>query len=374
MIDKIKAVFEQGHPMSLATKAGVRNITLEAGKVIDPLGEISSYVVEPDYNGRITIRFYNDNQAKGYLQYKRDGNWTGNNRSSWLEMRPIDATIWMNLKDFVPEKKQVINPHVEPVRDKVNYFEHEVNYDWEPTSEEAVVLLIHHTNSKYETLLPLIQGGRDLIVEVDDLAISGKAAVIQRVKELAPNAHIVEHKVQFGLGYLIVNCHRNVFSKYKRALILTDDLTVSEGSVDLAFNLLGNNSQDVAQIYGPSVDLEEVNSAKAYEYTVESGPLAAYCMSSEAAEKIASDIKEFAETFLQSKYESRSHHSIRKWLKDKFNILGQDVPTGILDVIGFVLKAKGVVRYATVLPRAVKTGVPYSTKSDAKRKKFTLGD
>jgi len=374
MIEKIRELFDAGHPMTFASKLGVRNITIQGGAIDDPLGEVSAYILEKSYDGRITLRFYHNSQSRGYVQYRQNHTWAGNNRSVWSELRPLDLSIWTNLKDYVPEKKVVVNPHVEPVRDRVDFSDQFTEYDWEPSIDEAVVLLVHRTNSNYESILPLLVGRRDLIVEVDDLPIAGKAAVVKRIKELAPNAHVVEHKIHFGLGYLIVNCHKNVFAKYNKAMILTDELIVSEGAVDLAFNLLENNSQNVIQVFGSSIAEEELDQTKAFEYNQTAGPMAAYCLCQETAQKISEKLDYFATTFLQNKYESRSHQSIRGWLKTVCGVMKPDAPTGILDVVSALFESSEIVRFSPTLPRAVKSGKPYSNKSDSRRKKFTLGE
>jgi hypothetical protein len=376
MIEKIRELFENGHPMRLASKAGVRQIQLQDGSIVDPLGEMTAYILEPSYDGKTTLRLYSGNTSMGYVQHKKEGAWSGNNRSTWLEMNPIDRSVWLDLRNYSPTKKDnVVNPHIEPIRDVANYKDHKVVYDWEPASEDAVVLLVYHTNSRYEEILPLLAAeGRDLIVEIDSLPIAGKAAVVKRVKELAPAAHVVEHDVQFGLGYLVVNAHKNVFEKYKRAAFFTDELSIAPGAADLGFNMLtqiGNNSQCVVSLLGPAIDSEDIPQGSEFSYTTQRYNLGGYFLDSETNEVVTAGLKYYAETFLQSKYESRPHHSIRKWLKDQVGVYQPEAPTGVKDVILHLLTLSNLPVYRPVNPRAVTSGQPYTNKGDSKRKKFT---
>jgi hypothetical protein len=363
MLDKIKSVLENGQEMRMASKAGVRTIVFSGQTIADPLNEVASYVVENSFSGRITMRLFSD-KPMGYVQHKKNGIWEGNNKSYPMEMTPIDPTVWANLKNYQPPKKVVEKPYVEKVAAQVEFDMYEKPYDWEPSNPEAVVVLVHHSNSKILEMKEALShlGNRDLIIEVDGLPNVGRVELVKQIKEAYPTANVVEHGVQFGLGRLAINAHNNCL-KYLRTLYLTDDLNLAPGIIPLAFNLHSVVDSTVAM--GGSQSGGDIDS---YVYGKTTLPLTAHVMSSKQWLSIKKDMEEYKKTFLITKYESRPQHSIRKWVKEKYKQLGPETPTGVFAVMSFALGET----YAFDLPRATTIGQPHSDKSDLKRKKFTL--
>lgn len=363
MLDKIKSVLENGQEMRMASKAGVRTVVFSGQTIVDPLNEVSSYVVEPSYSGRITMRLYKD-APMGYVQHKRNGIWEGNNRSYPMEMTPIDSSVWVNLKNYQPPKKVVEKPYVEKVAAQVEFDMYEKPYNWTPENPEAVVVLVHHSNSKILEMKDALShlGDRDLVIEVDGLPNVGRVELLKQIKETYPTAKVVDHQIQFGLGRLAINAHNNCL-KYTRVLYLTDDLNLAPGIIPLAFNL--HSVVDTPVSLGGRQSGGNIDS---YVYGKTTMPLMAHVMSDRQWLAIQKDMEEYKKTFLITKYESRPQHSIRKWIKEKYKQLGPETPTGVFAVMSFALGET----YALDLPRATTINTPYSDKSDLKRKKFTL--
>lgn len=357
MIDKIRQLLSSGVKMRYASKSGVRTITIEGGSVQDPNAEINSYVLDKSYDGKIVIRFYLDGEAQGYLFYRQEGVWRGNNRSVWVEMTPDDPTVWH--KEYVPPvKSTVVAPIKEPLVNPKEFNSYESVYEFEATTDEAVVVLVPDLNSKLLANLAALGDDRDIIVEVDGELPTDVNALVAKIKQSLPNAHLIHHKVRFGLGRLVVNAHNNVFKKYRKAFFMVDGINLTERAVDLAFRFSDNSTAFAHTIFNPTVVEGEP-----YDYTV--GALQnAYVMTAEAWDGVKEHLTKYKELFLVTKYESRPHHSITKWLKES-GVSSQDS-----DVFSVMAAFADKPTLALVCPRATKVGSPISYASDSRRKTF----
>lgn len=355
MIEKIQRVLDNNCQMRYASKVGVRTLQFTDGKVLDPNGEVASYTVEKSYDGKILLRFFNDGPA-GYLHYKRDGIWQGNNRSVWTELTPTDPTVWA--ADYEPQKKQIVQPIKEHLRDLKEFDSYESEYDFEATTEEAIVVLVASMNTKVLENIQYYQQERDLIIEVDGLPTIGRVELLKRIEEAAPQAHIVKHGTQFGLGRLIINAHENALKKYKRVFFMVDDGLVAPNAVNLAFNLHTASAGFAASVYGISNE-----DGEPYEY--KTGKVVnGYVISSEDWQAVREPLMEYKELFLTTKYESRPHHSILQWLKTK------GIYSDSSDVLSVMTDFAGKPSYTLVVPRITRLGEPFSHTMDNRRKTF----
>jgi hypothetical protein len=354
VIDKIRLILENGCKMKYASKAGVREIDFKDGTVTDPMSEVTSYSVELSFDGKVLMRLFNSGPA-GYLHYKRDGVWQGNNRSVWTEMTPCDPTIWA--KEYQPPQKKVVMPIKEHIKDIKEFDSYESAYDFEATTEEAVVVLVTTMNTKILDNLVAYQTGRDLIVEIDGEFPPAVNELVARIKEV-PNVHLVQHKVRFGLGRLTINAHNNVLVKYKRAFFIADDAEVASNAINLAFNLHTATEGFAASVYGMAANEDDLFSYKPGE--VVNG----YVLSSEDWDSVKPRMAEYKELFLTTKYESRPHHSIIQWLKElQIYINNSDV----LAVMSVVAPKPS---YILLNPRITRVGSPSSHAMDNRRKSF----
>lgn len=381
MIDAIRDLMYYGVQMDYASKAGVRQLHFKEGSVSDPLGEVDSYSVEPSYHGRTLIRFYKEGTPAGYLEHQRHGVWQGNNRSVWTQLKPVDQTPWLNLRNYVPPKKTKVEPIVENVQSIREFDSYEATYEWEPTSQEAIVFLVKSANT---SIVQLLESGaletrqsdgtvRDVIIELDGLPIVGLKDLQNKVIEVGQRnqfpVHIVLHPTQFGEGRLNVNAHQNAFKKYERVLFVSEPVKFSESAFDLAFRLyeyeVGVQCQHptATTVYGISA-----NDGAKFK-TIDAMLENVYVMDKSVWSAIESKVLEFKKLFLINDYAKRPHHSIVKWVQDEFKIrLEVSDVLKVVDAIAYSLLDSRVVGLET--PRACKVGEPYSSPQDKNRKTF----
>lgn len=354
MIDKIRLILENGCKMRYASKVGVREIEFKDGTVTDPMSEVTSYSVELSFDGKVLMRFFNSSPA-GYLHYKRDGVWQGNNRSVWTEMTPCDPTIWA--KEYDPPQRKVVMPIKEHIKDIKEFDSYESAYNFEATTEEAVVVLVTTMNTKILDNLVAYQTGRDLIVEIDGEFPPAVNEIVNRLKEV-PNIQLIQHKVRFGLGRLTINAHNNALAKYKRAFFIADDAEVSANAINLAFNLHTATDAFAASVYGLSASDEDLFTYKPSEI------INGYVLSAEDWSSVKGILTEYKELFLQTKYESRPHHSIIQWLKERQVYISNS------DVLAVMSAVASKPSYVLVNPRITRVGSPSSHAMDNRRKSF----
>lgn len=380
MIDAIRDLMHQGVQMDYASKVGVRQLHFQEGKVSDPLGEVDAYSVELSYHGRTLIRFYKDGAPAGYLEHQRHGVWQGNNRSVWTQLKPVDQIPWLNLRNYVPPKKTKVQPIVENVQAIREFDSYESSYDWEPTSQEAIVFLVKSANT---SIVQLLESGqletrqsdgtvRDVIVELDGLPIVGLNDLQNKVKDAAQGnqfpVHTVLHRTHFGEGRLTVNAHQNAFKKYERVLFVSEPVKFSDSAFDLAFRLYEyeqdqGETPTAATVYG-------ITANDGAKFKTTDGMLEnVYVMDKAVWSAIETKVLEFKKLFLINEYASRPHHSIIKWVYDEFQVrLEVSDVLKVMDMIAHRLLDSRVVGLET--PRACKVGEPYSSTQDKNRKTF----
>lgn len=375
MIDAIRDYMDNGVQMNYVSKAGPRQLFFKGGSVTDPMGEFDNYSIEQSYDGRTLIRFYLGGVPAGYLMHKRHGTWQGHNRSVWTELTPVDPNPWLNLRNYVPPKKEITQPIVENVKNLKEFESYESKYTHEPGGPEAVVVLVTSANTKVVELIQsnvlTTEANRDIIIEVDGLPITGLQDLQNKISEAAAsspsNIHLVFHKTHFGLGRLVINAHNNAFSMYERVMFIEDPIKMTGDAVDLCFRLHEYNKLNY-----------KVSASSVYSSVAEDGPKYksiegelqnAYVMDSEVWQAIQESMNEYKKLFLITDYATRPHHSILKWIHDKFQLrIDSSEVHYVMDYVARVKLMSRVFRLSAA--RAVKVGEPISSAQDPSRKMF----
>ena len=364
MIEKIRQLLANGQQMTFASRAGVRTINI-SDKIQDPLNEIQTYHLDTSFDGRVVLRFYSNGQPVGYVFYKNNGKWNGNHSGSWTELTAVDTAIWSNLRNYSPPVKKV-EPIKEHIRSVLDTKGHEVTYDWEPSSEEAIVIWVTEPNTKVLSILEKLKTTRDIIVEVDMYPTMSRVDVIRKIKEAAPYVKLIEHTYEFGYGNIVVNSHRNVFSKYEKALFIDSRLIITDHIDNVAFSL----SNSTGSVFSQVGRVVGGNGVDPYTFGEISGPLLAYVMLKEDWLAVEPEVTKYQKTFLITKYKERPHQSIVKWLLDEYHIRCESSEP--LEVMfEFARKIEKPIRYGLLEARAAVNGELFSDERDAKRRKFT---
>jgi len=302
---------------TLQSLIGKREVSLEDGKIVDPLEEVDRYVYSNEVNNIPKMMFYKGDTYKFVMLYtERQLEFIG--RSSFAEVRliPKNKESWKRVPETISKENFQYDDR-RPV--EYSYQQFQTPLTKVGTQSTAVLVPLEGQSCAVESLKSIVNlKDSDIYVLVNPKTGFEKTVQDEAIKFSLDNGiTVVQMQKDVGKGRLVLHGLDQLFDfGYSEVLVVDPNMEIVSNFPKLVHQIRKSLSQDNVGIiqawnYNISPDTDYADQLN----VTYSEDMRAYSISAVVYRGIKAKLDNYKELFLSGPYETRPHRSVKKWLE-----------------------------------------------------------